>query len=154
MKKLLKKLAKCAICAVICVSVLTPGAIFANNATAGYTFSVALGGSGYASTAGRAKDNASQMFINCTTVTSAAGLYNATFYVTPYGKKSTDSSFRNMTYTQNGVTYSAPTYVLKRGESKYMTNYIYQAGGRLANVYFNTTATYVTYKGVWSADSY
>lgn len=154
MKKLLKKLAKCAICAVICVSVLTPGAIFANNATAGYTFSVALSGSGYVSTAGRAKDNASQVFINCTSVSSSTGAYSATFYVTPYGKKSTDSSFRNMTYTQNGVTYSAPTYVLKRGESKYMTNYIYQAGGRLANVYCNTTVAYVTFKGVWSADSY
>lgn len=129
--------------------VLIPAPAFANNYTdRKWDFYSSYGKSGYLSGSER-KEDASSVYIKCNTSTVST----ATFSAIPHGAKNQQDTFKNMVYVKNGISYSAIKHTIKKGTEKKMPSFIYEAGGRFAKIYFNTTSGHVAFTGVWSPDS-
>lgn len=101
----------------------------------------------------REKQDDSSMYAYITTMDGA-------YYVTCYGAKASELR----TYGGSGNTL--PSYLTSTarydtdyvrftyaGESHYISNWVYESGGRRAALIGKTTASYHNVRGVWSPDS-
>ena len=72
------------------------------------------------------------------------------FIAQAHGSNSETSGFYACSY--NGK--STPTYVIKKGVTQYMTNFVKEANKTYANIFVKKYDVAATFKGKWSPDNY
>lgn len=151
-----RKMAK--IVMAVVVSVMTVCLFFnekvasANNYTdSAYQFYFNAGQtSTYVSSRGREKMDTSKVYIMCNYAYEPYIEGEFKFTAQAHGSNSLSSGFYACTY--NGKT--TPSYVIKKGATQYMTNFVKEAEKKYANIYVKKNGVAATFKGNWSPDNY
>lgn len=104
----------------------------------------------YVSSTGRQKMDTSKVYIMCNYAYEPYIEGELKFTARAHGSNSATSGFYACTY--NGK--STPTYVIKKGVTQYMTNFVKEANKTYANIYVKKNGVAATFKGKWSPDNY
>ena len=75
-------------------------------------------------------------------------------YVASSGEEKMDDS---KSYISCNCTYKGkhtPSYVIYKGDAKYLTNFIYETNKKYGNIHVKKNGPAATFKGYWSPDNY
>ena len=104
----------------------------------------------YVSSKGRKKMDTSKVHIMCNYAYEPYIEGEFKFIAQAHGSNSETSGFYACSY--NGK--STPTYVIKKGVTQYMTNFVKEANKTYANIFVKKYDVAATFKGKWSPDNY
>lgn len=104
----------------------------------------------YVASSGRRKEDDSKSYITCYYAKEPYISGNLHFIAQAQGSNKKKSGYKACSYKGKNT----PSYVIYKGDSKYLTNFIYETNKKYGNIHVKKNGPAATFKGYWSPDNY
>lgn len=104
----------------------------------------------YVASSGRKKEDDSKAYISCNYAYEPNIAGTLKFTAQTHGSNKKGSGFTACKYKGK----STPTYTIKKGDAKYLTNFVKETNKKYANIQVKKNGVAATFRGNWSPDNY